>query len=109
MTVIYGLANCDGCRKARRALEAAGHAVTLRDVRVDPLAAAERDRMLNAFGDRLVNRASATWRKLDDAERARTPQALLAAYPALMKRPVIESAGALHLGWTAAVQRALLG
>jgi arsenate reductase-like glutaredoxin family protein len=34
---------------------------------------------------------------------------LLAAHPALMKRPLIERDGELFLGWSADVQKALLG
>lgn len=109
MIVLYGLANCDTCRKARRALRDAGHDVTLRDVRAEPLGAEEIVRLHEAFGDRLLNRASATWRQLDAEARAAPLRDLLAAHPALMKRPVIDVAGALHLGWNGAVQRALLG
>ena len=109
MIVLYGLANCDTCRKARRALRDAGHDVTLRDVRAEPLAPAELMRLHEAFGDRLLNRASATWRQLDVLARAAPVRELIAAHPPLMKRPVIDAAGALHLGWSGAVQRAVLG
>lgn len=102
-TTIYGLTNCDTCRKARKALPDA----KFRDIRTDPLDAAGRAAFLQAFGDKLVNRASTTWRNLSEAGRAQTPDDLLAAYPALMKRPVIHSGGALHLGWSADVRRAL--
>ncbi len=109
MIVLYGLANCDTCRKARRALHEAGHDVILRDVRAEPLAPAELVRLHEAFGDRLLNRASATWRRLDEAARGAPLRDLLAAHPALMKRPVIEVSGMLHLGWDGAVRRAILG
>lgn len=102
-TTIYGLTNCDTCRKARKALP---HA-TFRDIRADPLDAAGRGAFLHAFGDKLVNRASTTWRNLSEAERAQTPDDLLAVHPALMKRPVIRSGDALHLGWGTDVRRAL--
>lgn len=101
---IYGLKACDTCRKAVKALPGA----ELVDVRADPLEADQIARFLEAFGSALVNTRSTTWRGLDDAERSKAPEALLAAHPALMKRPVIETdAGALHLGWTKAVQLAL--
>ena len=103
MTTIYGLKTCDSCRKALRSLPGA----SLRDIRAEPLGAEEIDEFLAAFGERLVNRSSTTWRGLDDAERARPPAALVAAHPALMKRPVIRSDGALHLGWTPATRAAL--
>ena len=103
MTTIYGLKTCDTCRKAIKALPGA----TFRDVRAEPLDAGEIAEFLAAFGDRLVNRASATWRELDDTEREKPPAVLLAAHPALMKRPVIRSDGALHLGWTPETRAAL--
>ena len=105
--VIYGLATCDGCRKARKALESAGHAVVFRDVRAEPLAGEDRRRFLAAFGSALVNQRSTTWRGLEDAERALDADTLLSRYPALMKRPVIEADGALHLGWGKDSQTAL--
>ena len=81
--IIYGLKNCDACRKALRANPGA----TLRDLRDAPLSAAERARFVAALGDKLINTRSATWRKLTEAE--------IAAHPALIKRPVFETGGAL--------------
>lgn len=106
--VVYGIASCDTCRTARKALEASGREVVFRDVRSDPLGATERARFLEAFGDRLINRASTTWRSLGEAERVAEPDALLARYPTLMKRPVIDTGAELHLGWGREVQAAIL-
>jgi len=96
---VYGLKTCDTCRKAIKALEGAGHAVTFVDVRATPLNAQTRARFLAAFGEALVNRKSTTWRGLDEAARAMTPDAVLTAHPTLMKRPVIDANGQLYLGW----------
>lgn len=106
--IVYGIPTCDTVRKALAALRAAGHDPAFRDVRANPLTPAERAEFLAAFGDRVINRASTTWRTLSDEDRARDPDALLAAHPALMKRPVIRAGGALHLGWAKPVQAALL-
>jgi arsenate reductase-like glutaredoxin family protein len=106
--ILYGLKTCDTCRKALKALEAAGHAPRFRDVRAEPLSADEIARLHAAFGEAVVNRASTTWRGLSEAERARPAEELLAAHPALMKRPVIEDGGRLYLGWGIEVQAALL-
>ena len=100
---LYGIKTCDTCRKAAKAL-----GLTMRDVRADPLSSDDIARFLQAFGSDLVNTRSTTWRGLDEAERARTPEALLADHPTLMKRPVIEKDGQLYLGWGAAVKAALL-
>ncbi len=82
--------------------------MAIRDVRGEPLTVEERARFLAAFGERLINRASTTWRGLDEAARAASADLLLAQHPALMKRPVIEMEGRLWLGWDAKVQAELL-
>lgn len=88
-------------------LEVAGHAVSLQDVRAEPLTQAQLKAFWEAFGDALLNTRSTTWRGLSEAERQSDPIALITQHPALMKRPVIE-AGTLHLGWTKPVQDALI-
>lgn len=100
---IYGIKTCDTCRKALKALPDA----RFHDVRADPLSQAERAEFLSTFGDALINRSSTTWRGLSETERGATPDALLAAHPSLMKRPVIRSGDTLYLGWKADVQSAL--
>ena len=102
---IYGLRNCDSCRAALKALGAQG--AVLVDVRDTPLDDATRARFLAQFGEGLVNRRSTTWRALSEEARAGDPAALLAAHPALMKRPVIDAGPALYLGWDAGVRAAL--
>ena len=104
---MYGLAHCSTCQKAQAELQAAGWTVNFRDVKDAPLAAEDWRRMLGDFGDKLVNRASLTWRGMSDAERTAPPLDMLLAKPSLMKRPAIVS-GELRLqGWTANVKRAL--
>jgi len=93
---IYGLKNCDTCRKAMKALAAA----TLIDVRAEGVPADVMAQAYAQFGQALLNTRSTTWRGLDEAERAREPLALLAAHPALMKRPLITAGDRLFLGWS---------
>ncbi len=100
---LYGIKTCDTCRKALAALPGA----TFHDIRKDPLDDATVARFLNEFGDALINRASTTWRGLSDDERNLPSLALLQTHPTLMKRPVIDADGTLHLGWKADVQQAL--
>ena len=101
--VLYGLKNCDTCRKALKTLPNAD----LVDVSQTPVPAEILERAFNQFGDRLLNTRSTTWRGLDEAERGRDPKDLLISYPKLMKRPLISDGDALYLGWDKATQTAL--
>ncbi|MBR9651669.1 arsenate reductase family protein [Thalassovita aquimarina] len=103
---LYGLKNCDTCRKAAKALDGA----VLVDIRADPMDPGLRAAAYAQFGAALVNTRSTTWRGLDEVERARPALELLAEHPALMKRPlIVDDQGAMHLGWGKDVQAALLG
>ena len=104
---MFGLAHCSTCQKAQAALEAAGWQVNFRDVKTDPLAEADWVAMIGDFGDKLVNRASLTWRAMSDAERGLDPVQMLAEKPSVMKRPAIVAGDQRFLGWTANVKRGL--
>ncbi|MHA7899472.1 MAG: ArsC/Spx/MgsR family protein [Henriciella sp.] len=105
---LYGLKNCDTCKKALKALKGAGQSVTFVDIRAEADLPAKVPTWLDATGpDLLINRRSTTWRNLSEAERETDPQALLIAHPTLIKRPVIETGDAVHVGWTKAVEAAL--
>ncbi|HRO13625.1 MAG TPA: hypothetical protein PLL33_00995 [Paracoccus sp. (in: a-proteobacteria)] len=104
---MFGLTHCSTCQKAQAALEAAGWTVEFRDVKDAPLDEAERQRLADEFGDKIVNRASLTWRAMSDEERAADPVAMMGERPSVMKRPAIVAGDARLLGWTANVKRAL--
>lgn len=106
---LYGLKNCDTTRKALKTLRDAGHEVTYIDVRADGISTDSLSRFLGAFGDKLINRRSTTWRGLGDSERAGDSLELLLAHPTLMKRPVIHTDSQYYLGWNKDVEAALLG
>ncbi len=101
---LYGLKNCDTCKKALKSLTAGGHQVTYIDVRADGVPAAKLAEFQSIFGDAITNTRSTTWRNLDEAQRERPVLDLLAESPTLMKRPVIETAGGSYLGWGKDVQ-----
>lgn len=106
--ILYGISTCDTCKKALKALEAAGRDVRFRDIRAAPLSEAEIDQIVTEFGDRAVNKQSTTYRGFSDFLKASEPEAQIAAQPAVMKRPVIEAEGKWYLGWEEATQTALL-
>jgi arsenate reductase len=102
--ILYGLKTCDTCRKALKSLGD----VEFRDVRAEGVPENVARDAHERFGAALVNRQSATWRGLSEAERAGDPLALIAAHPAVMKRPLIAADDGLYLGWGKDVQAALL-
>lgn len=107
--ILYGISTCDTCKKAIKALEAAGHPVTFRDVRKDPLTEAEIDTIVTEFGDRIINKTSTTYRAFSDFLKASDADAQIRSQPTVMKRPVIQADGKWYLGWDQANMDALLG
>ena len=90
---IYGIKNCDSCRHVQSWLKIRNVPFTFHDFRADGVPEKQLKQWLATdHGELLVNRRSATWRKLSDAEKqsAETdPLPLLVANPTLIKRPVI--------------------
>ncbi|MEM7766743.1 MAG: ArsC/Spx/MgsR family protein [Pseudomonadota bacterium] len=111
---LHGLKNCDTCKKAQAALQAAGHTVRFVDIRAETDLTAKVPTWLAAVGaETLVNTRSTTWRGLADAEKSAAKsggaEPLLIANPTLVKRPVIETGTEIHVGWTKPVQTVLIG
>ncbi len=104
--ILYGIATCDTCKKALKALERAGHDVSFRDIRAEPLSPAEIAEIVGEFGDAAVNKQSTTYRGFNEFLKASDPEAQIAAQPTVMKRPVIR-ADRWHLGWDAKTEAAL--
>lgn len=95
MVTIYGITQCDTVKKARAWLSSAQIDTTFHDFKREGLADASLDAWLDAFGwERLINRAGTTWRRLDEARRARvidkaSARDLILENPSLIKRPVV--------------------
>lgn len=92
---LYGLKNCDTCRKARKWLDRFGVAhvfIDYRDEKPTPETLVDWARQAGGF-DTLVNKSSTTWRQLPD--RRKTPgseaewKLLLREHPQLVRRPVV--------------------
>ena len=106
---LYGLKNCDTCKKALKSLEAAGKQVSFIDIRAEADLAAKVPGWLDAAGAKaLVNNRSTTWRGLSDGDKAKAEtvevSGLLIANPTLIKRPVIEAGDSVYVGWTKSVE-----
>ena len=102
--ILYGLPTCSDCNKARKALTEAGHDVTFRDVRAEPMSDADWAPLIAEFGDTLVDRKSQAYRNLNAWMRESETDAQLADQPALMARPVITDGKGWTLGWDTAAQ-----
>lgn len=101
---VYHLKNCDTCRKAIKALGAAGHELSLIDVRADGIDEDVLKTLMTEHGWEVVlNRRSTTWRGLSDGDKDSPDNdkaiALITAHPTLLKRPVIMSEGQSTIGW----------
>ncbi|MBK4217294.1 hypothetical protein JJJ17_15295 [Paracoccus caeni] len=104
---MFGLAHCSTCQKAQAELEAHGWNVAFRDVQKEPLSQAERQSLADDFSDKIINRASLTWRGMSEDQRAADPVTMMGEKPSVMKRPAIVAGDLRLLGWTANVKRAL--
>lgn len=107
--ILYGIPTCDTCKKALKAIEAAGKSVTFRDVRANPLTEAEISRIVQEFGDRAINKTSPTYRSFSDFLKESEPEAQIAAQPTVMKRPVIQDGDRWFIGWDDGTQAKVLG
>ena len=104
---LYGLKNCDRCKKALSQLRVAGHDVTFFDIRKQPLDQSQIADLLARHCDQLVlNRKSTTWRNLAESDQMLSPETLLALYPTLIKRPIIFYNDISYVGWSRDVQTA---
>ena len=112
MLAVYGLKNCDTCRKARRWLDDHGIAHRFHDLRGEGIGQDVVAGWIAAVGANvLLNRRGTTWRGLSDAEKQVSGDAeaavLMAEHPALIKRPVFETPAGLLVGFGEAERAAL--
>ncbi|WP_417517354.1 Spx/MgsR family RNA polymerase-binding regulatory protein [Minwuia sp.] len=112
---VYGLRNCDTCRKARKWMDAEGIDHRFIDVRADGIAEEDVKRWAATVEQsQLINRRGTTWRGLSEEDRASAETGegairLGAAHPALIKRPVFEKGPRVLVGFTDQVKAELKG
>ena len=92
---LYGIKTCDTCRKALKALDD----VEFVDLKKQTLPTEVIAAAFEQVGEALVNKRGTTWRGLSDEDKAREAIDLVAAYPMVMKRPLIEEDGRFTVGW----------
>jgi arsenate reductase (glutaredoxin) len=105
MTItVYGIPNCDTVKKARVWLNDKGIAYDFHDYKKSGVTAAQLAKWCDALGWEVVlNRAGTTFKKLSDAEKTDLDQTkaitLMIAQPSMIKRPIVEYAGGVLVGF----------
>lgn len=102
---VYGIKNCDTMKKAMNWLSENGIAYEFVDYKKAGVAEAGLpDWNARAGWEKLLNTRGLTWKKLSDDERANVDEAkalhLMAQYPSLIKRPVLDTGQQLLVGFS---------
>ena len=106
MTTLYGIPNCATVKKARAWLDEKQVPHAFVNFKIEAPAPEQLARWLDAVGaDILINRKGTTWRKLSPAEQTAADSregaiALMQAQPSVIKRPVLEHQGRVHIGFS---------
>lgn len=105
MTTLYGIPNCDTVKKARTWLTDQQQDFTFHDFRKQGLDEATVQHWLRHVDwEILVNKKGTTWRGLPDERKAAVTDAasataLMLEFPSVIKRPVLQTAAACHVGF----------
>ncbi|NIX77675.1 ArsC family reductase [Microvirga terricola] len=101
---LYGIKNCDTMKKARAWLDERGVAYEFHDYKAAGIDRTRLKGWVRSVGwETLLNRAGTTFRKLPDGDKAGLDEgraiALMLDQPSMIKRPVLEVAGGLLVGF----------
>lgn len=104
MTTMYGIPNCDTIKKAKKWLGANDIPFQFHDFRKDGIDIGWLEQAADELGwENLMNKRGTTYRQLPEEQKADLNStkalALLRENPAMIKRPVLEHNGSLHLGF----------
>jgi len=113
MIKVFGIKNCDTMKKAFAWLESQGIAYEFVDYKKSYVAALSiADWCARGGWQNLLNQRGLMWKKLTDAERSDVdePKAkvLMARYPTLIKRPLVDTGESLLVGFDPEVWAKLL-
>jgi len=98
MIVVFGLSNCDSCRKALTWLRNQKIEYHFVDYRKNVLEESTLSNWIKDVGwENILNRRSSTWRDLSSEKKedltADSAKILMLEFPSLIKRPIIETGG----------------
>jgi arsenate reductase len=101
---MFGIKNCDTVAKARKWLDTAQIAYDFHDYKTQGVTAEKLKAWAAEVGwEVLLNKAGTTFRKLPKADREGIDEAraiaLMVAQHSMIKRPVVEGAGSLLVGF----------
>lgn len=101
---VHGIKACDTMKKARAWLDERGVVYAFHDYKTAGVDRATLERWIGEAGwETLLNRAGTTFKKLPEASKqgldAEKAIALMIAQPSMIKRPVVEGAGKLLVGF----------
>ena len=108
MTTLYGISNCDTCRKAKNWFNENRITFDFFDFRKNELTQTKIETWIDSIGlDKLINRRGTTWRNLPDELQDQVSKSknvdVLLEFPTLMKRPIIEIDDCFLVGFDASV------
>ena len=108
MTTLYGISNCDTCRKAKNWFHENRITFDFFDFRKNELTQTKIETWIDSIGlDKLINRRGTTWRNLPDELRDKIHGSenvgVLNQFPTLIKRPIIEIDDHFLVGFDASV------
>ncbi len=104
-TIMYGIANCDTIKKARKWMQQHDVEYRFHNYKKDGTDPTQLANWAEQLGwERLINRRGTSWRKLDEDTRNQMDLAraleIMQQNPSIIKRPLIETAdGRLILGF----------
>ena len=104
MIVVFGLSNCDSCRKALTWLRNQQIEYHFVDYRKNVLEESTLSNWIKDVGwENILNRRSSTWRDLSSEKKegltADGAKTLMLEFPTLIKRPIIETGGRILIGF----------
>ena len=111
---IYGIKNCDTMKKAWTWLDGHGQNYRFHDYRAEGLDEKTLRGWVKKLGwEKLLNKASKTFRELSDADKTDLDQAravsLMLKHPTMIKRPVLDIDGRLTVGFKPEVYEQAVG
>ena len=102
---VYGIKNCDQCRRALKWLVEMGVQHSFHDFRVDGLSKALLQEFCEHVSwENILNKRGTTWRRLSDSQKdgisAANAQELMLSNPTLIKRPVFKITNTILIGFS---------